>query len=357
MKTARLTFIVIGIAAGMTAASLVFAESAPVYDADALQQQFEQAGQPVPDTPPPPPTVGTQASVQDNTFMPVSQATQASVAAEQTAAANRAAAATAAMPPDQRIRRLEQQMNTLQSSDLTSRTDSLQAQVQDLRSQVEQLSHQLTQMQAQQKAMYSDIDKRLSQQPVSAAAPAASDNTETAPADTAAKTSLKSISKTPVAAKTAVASKAVAAAPTPAVVAPAKSDKTLDTASEQKIYQTAYDLIKAKKYDQAATTLQGMLQKYPSGQFASNAHYWLGELYGLMGKNDQALSEFSTVVKSFPGSPRVSDAQLKVGLIYASQSQWSDAKLALKKVTAKYPGTSSARLAMEQLDQIKQAGH
>ena len=60
-------------------------------------------------------------------------------------------------------------------------------------------------------------------------------------------------------------------------------------AEEQQIYQTAYNLIKAKKYNEAVTALQKMLQKYPSGQFASNAHYWLGELYGLMGKNDQAL--------------------------------------------------------------------
>ena len=130
-----------------------------------------------------------------------------------------------------------------------------------------------------------------------------------------------------------------------------------NVAEEQQIYQTAYDLIKAKKYNEAVKTLQGMLQKYPSGQFASNAHYWLGELYGLMGKNDQALTEFSSVVQNYPQSPRVSDAQLKVGLIYATQMKWPDAKSAFKKVINHYPGTTSSRLAAEQLKQIKQAGH
>jgi tol-pal system protein YbgF len=100
-----------------------------------------------------------------------------------------------------------------------------------------------------------------------------------------------------------------------------------------------------------------MLKKYPSGQFASNAHYWLGELYGLMGKNDNALSEFDTVLNTYPDSPRISDAQLKVGLIYASQSNWSGAKSAFKKVINRYPGTASARLAAEHLKQIKQAGN
>ena len=85
-----------------------------------------------------------------------------------------------------------------------------------------------------------------------------------------------------------------------------------NVAEEQQIYQTAYDLIKAKKYNEAINALQKMLQKYPSGQFAANAHYWLGELFGLLGKNDQSASEFSSVVKNYPDSPKVSDAQLSL---------------------------------------------
>lgn len=354
-------WLVVALSLGMAAS--VFAESAPVFDADTLQQQFEHAGEPtVADTAPPPPATG-----QDSTFMPVpadapattsaAPAPQPMPAAAQPAAASSkvVVAAPANATPDQRLRRLEQQMNTLQSSDINGRTDSLQTQVQALRSQVEQLTHQLTEMQAQQKAMYNDLDKRLS----SAPAPAVTDTPPPAAAPAPLKsTSLKSSKATAVLAKTnpkaAVGALSATAAATPP---PASNSKALDAAEEQKIYQSAYDLIKAKKYSQAATTLQGMLQKYPSGQFASNAHYWLGELYGLMGKNDQALNEFSAVVKSFPSSPRVSDAQLKVGLIYASQNQWSDAKMALTKVTTKYPGTASARLATEQLAQIKQAGH
>jgi len=145
--------------------------------------------------------------------------------------------------------------------------------------------------------------------------------------------------------------------PLPSASVAVKTMAQPNVAEEQQIYQTAYNLIKLKKYGEAVNTLQSMLKRYPSGQFASNAHYWLGELYGVMGKNDQALSEFATVVKTYPDSPRVSDAQLKVGLIYATQLKWSDAKLAFKTVINRYPGTTSSRLAAEQIKQIKQAGH
>lgn len=130
-----------------------------------------------------------------------------------------------------------------------------------------------------------------------------------------------------------------------------------NVAEEQQIYQSAYTLIKAKKYSQAANTLQKMLQKYPTGQFAANAHYWLGELYGLLGKNEQAVTEFTTVVENYPESPKLADAQLKLGLIYAAQFKWAEAKSAFKLVISAHSGTPSARLASEQLKQIKQAGH
>jgi tol-pal system protein YbgF len=347
----------LGVAMSLGIALPVFAESAPVFDADTLQQQFEHAGEPVvADTAPPPPASTSPAPSQDSTFMPVPADAPATTAPAPQAQSfpPQPAASSGNLTPDQRVHRLEQQMNALQSSDINAKTDSLQSQVQALRSQVEQLTHQLTEMQAQQKAMYSDLDKRLSTAP---AASSSDDASLQATTPAPLKSSAKSGKPNAALAKPTATKAGVGALPATTPTPPPSNSKALDAAEEQKIYQSAYDLIKAKKYSQAATTLQGMLQKYPSGQFASNAHYWLGELYGLMGKNDQALNEFSAVVKSFPSSPRVSDAQLKVGLIYASQNQWSDAKMALTKVTTKYPGTASARLAVEQLAQIKQAGH
>lgn len=300
-----------------------YAESAPVYDADSLPPQFETAPEPSMDQDlPPPPPPG-----QEGTFVPSGQ--PAAIGQP-----------TSSLSIDQRVKRVEQQINNMQTSGASDRIDSLQNQVQLLRGQVEQLTHQLQQMQAQQKAMYSDLDKRV-------ATPTPTAPSTTAPANVSA---AASVSKATKAVKPVVAT-----TETPAVNA--KPDDQPNVAEELQIYQTAYNLIKAKKYEEAVNTLQGMLKKYPSGQFASNAHYWLGELYGLMGKNDQALTEFNTVLKTYPDSPRVSDAQLKVGLLYASQSKWSDAKAAFKKVINRYPGSASARLAAEHLKQIKQAGN
>lgn len=233
------------------------------------------------------------------------------------------------IPMDERINRIEQQMDNLQSGETAARMESLQTQVQSLRGQVEQLSHQLQQLVDQQK-------NQAGPQPTKAAP------------GTEAVAGAEAVDK---------ANQKPGFVKTPIVDENNLSAVQPDLAEEQQIYQNAYNLIKNKKYAEAANTLQIMLQKYPSGQFASNAHYWLGELYGVMGKNDLALNEFTNVVRDYPESPRVSDAQLKLGLIYAAEFKWFDAKMAFRRVIRRYPGTPSARLASEQLRQIRQAGH
>lgn len=369
MPTMKQIAKVIGMAMFISIALPVFAESAPVYDADSLPQQFDgvpDQGQQQ-DMPP--------AQQQDGggAFVPIQQQQQQQPSAS--VEVSNAPVSSAPMSMDQRMRRVEQQVNNLANNDTSARVDSLQDQIQSLRGQVEQLTHQLAQMQSQQKSMYSDLDKRLSDKMAAipaAAAQASNDaagavddvttisDTSSIPVSTVLKpVRKKSASKQP--------SKVVKTAPDSSTTTddsasasqsrPAKTSDQPNVAEEQQIYQTAYNLIKAKKYNEAVNALNSMLKKYPSGQFAANAHYWLGELYGLMGKNDQAQKEFSTVVSTYPDSPRVSDAQLKVGLIFASQFKWIDAKSAFKTVINHYPGTASARLASEQLKQIRQAGH
>ncbi len=277
-------------------ATVVMADDAPVYDVDNFPPSFDN--QQLPKNAPP-------------------EKVSSSVKSEEPSVSKQA------LTEDQRITRLEQQIkNQVQSSTSSSKIETMRAEIQSLRAQIEELTHQLQQVQNQQKSMYTDLDKRLTDKSAKEKMipPVEVGNTK--------KTSVKTDSDT---------------------------HKQPNIAEEQKIYQTAYDFIKMKKYNEAVATLQKMLQKYPEGQFVANAHYWLGELYGLLNKNDQSANEFTAVIKNYPESSKVADAELKLGLIYAAQFRWAEAKAAFKKVVTRYPGTASARLAGEQLKQLKQA--
>jgi tol-pal system protein YbgF len=354
MQTLTRVILALSVAATWFVATPVFSESAPVYDVDAMPQQMDGSDANQPDYPLPPPPG------QENAFVPVPSSNPAPVSNN----LEQRRVNAAPLSTEQRLRKMEQQIANMQGSESSAQVEALQNQVQSLRGQVEELTHQLKQMQTQQKSMYSDLDKRLNSKKTSKSEV---NSQEKSPEKTSEETDFsdeagvipsapKSSRKTAQTKSDAKPSNAKASDEADAST-PKSEEEQPNVAEEQQIYQTAYNLIKEKKYSEAVDALQSMLKKYPSGQFASNAHYWLGELYGLMGKNDQALSEFSTVVKSYPSSPRVADAQLKIGLIYATQSKWSDAKAAFKKVINRYPGSASSRLATEQLKQIKQAGH
>lgn len=304
--------------------TMAFAEDAPVYDADNMPPQFDgqEGGVSGGNTGAVPSTSAPRLQVQ-STSEPVYTA-------------------PSPLPIDQRLGRVEQQVNNLSTS--SAKTESLQTEVQTLRGQVESLTHQVQQLQTQLRSTYADLDKRVNKMGTVAAAKPS----KKADADDASKLDDADSTVSPAPVKAADKVEA----------APAKAEPSQpNVAEEQQTYQTAYDLIKSKKYNDAITALQKMLQKYPSGQFAVNAHYWLGELYNLTGKNDLAATEFSVIVRDFSSSPKVPDAQLKLGAIYTNQLKWADAKAIFKKVMSKYPGTASARLASEQLKQIKQSGH
>lgn len=326
VKSRFLLITLLGMLLAICSISSIYAESAPVYDADALDQPMDEGNQELSqaDLPPPPPPS------ENEVFVPLQpQATPGNQQAQQNVSMER------------RVKQLEQQLSMLQNNvgglENPPQAEALQNQLQALRTQVEDMNTQLAQLENQQKTLASNLENRLSQL-------SQNNRTNTAP-------QIDSANNAEDNAEIVAKNKSE----TETVTQP-KNDQP-NVVQEQQVYQTAYNLIKAKKYNDAANILQNMLKKYPSGQFASNAHYWLGELYGLMGKNDKALNEFNNVINNFPQSPRVSDALLKVGLIFAAQSKWNDAKGVFKKVINQYPGTASSRLASEQLKQIKQSGH
>src|SRR5579872_3994545 len=113
MQTLQKTIGWLGMAMCLGIAMPVFAESAPVYDADSMQQQVDNSSSDqAQDLPPPPPPE------QDSGYVPQQQASAAQAQAP--------AAPTIPLSMEQRMHRVEQQINNMQSSDDAARTESLQ---------------------------------------------------------------------------------------------------------------------------------------------------------------------------------------------------------------------------------------
>jgi tol-pal system protein YbgF len=209
---------------------------------------------------------------------------------------------TSSMPMDQRMSRLEQQVQA--QSDAAQQVDLLQQQMQELQGRVDEQQHQLQQLREQLNNFYTDLDQRIS----------------------------------------GTKGKATAIAPLP--VNAATSDQ------EQQAYDTAFNLLKAGKYDQAVPKFNSYIKTYPNGKYIANSHYWLGEIYYLQSDLKNSMSEFQIIVKTYSSSPKMPDALFKIALIHYDQGQYTTARKEFTSLKKNYPNSSVARLADQQLKKM-----
>lgn len=189
-------------------------------------------------------------------------------------------------------------------SDVYSQIRSLQEEIATLRGLVEEQSYELKQLKQLQLDNYMDLDRRLSGG-ANSVAPAAS------------------VEPLPV------------KSPSRAVVA--------DNASEADVYKAAYDLLNQKDFAGAESAFKDHLTRFPSGDFASNSHYWLGKIAMLKKDYPQAKTWFTDLIANFPAAAKVPDAQLDLGKVYFLMGDKVKAKSLLSQLAA--GNTDAARLA------------
>jgi tol-pal system protein YbgF len=125
------------------------------------------------------------------------------------------------------------------------------------------------------------------------------------------------------------------------------------TGSDQQNYQAAFDLIQARKYDEANSAFTSFLTQFPTSPLADNAQYWLAETHYVRGQYQNALPEFRKVIESYPQSAKLPDALLKVGFCQAELGDRSAARTSLQEVMRQFPDTTAARLASQRLDRLQ----
>jgi tol-pal system protein YbgF len=133
---------------------------------------------------------------------------------------------------------------------------------------------------------------------------------------------------------------------------PRTSVASADPLKEQQAYQSAFNLLKAGRYDQAAKSFQKFLGVYPDGKFSDNAQYWLGESYYVTRNFDSALREFDKLITQHPDSQKFTHALLKIGYIHDELGQKEKARDVLTDLTKNYPRSTAAGLAAKRLQRM-----
>ena len=240
---------------------------------------------------------------------------------------------------------------------LFQKISALQEEMQELRGKLEEQGHQMHTLKQSQRDYYLDLDKRLRAEgpqkiggvsTLSLAERQALENSDmTGILDTQIASQNNSVatieSASTLEEQDAMDGASFSTAPT-----------ALDSASEEKVYNQAYQFIQNKDYESALTAFKSMIKSFPDGKYKPNGHYWMGEIYMVQGELDLAANEFNTVYQMYPKSPKAADALLKLGYVEYAKGQWERSKELLSKVQTQFPGSASARLASTRLQRMQQ---
>ena len=207
----------------------------------------------------------------------------------------------------------------------------LQQEVMRLNGKVEEQAYELSTLKEQSLQRYMDLDKRLGGAAPAATAPAGG---PAAPAPTSAKP----------AAGSAPAEAIDATAPLSAPTAGGRAAPAKEQPGEANAYSAAYALVQGRKFDQAIPAFQQFLKRYPDGEYAANAHYWLGELYLVKQPPDLEASRqsFAMLLSQYPDNSKAADALYKLGKVQFLKGNREKAREYLDLVIKQYAGTNNA---------------
>lgn len=211
-----------------------------------------------------------------------------------------------------------QQESIEQKTESYNQIQSLQHELSELRSMLENQGHELSQLKQLQLDNYVDLDRRVAILTTGGVSAPSNDLHQDAPISNSEST---------------------------AIDASALSNGL----SEADEYKAAYDLLRQRQIDNSMAAFKEYLRKYPSGEFAGNSCYWLGEIFLLKNQLPQSREWFSKLIEDFPTSNKIPDAKFKLGKVYHLMGDKTKAKALLNETAA--GSGDSARLAKQYLNE------
>jgi tol-pal system protein YbgF len=223
-----------------------------------------------------------------------------------------------------RLIRIERVVENQSLVQLSSEVERLRSEASALRGELETLRFETENSDSRQRELYVDVDRRLQ-------------SLESEPR------AFEPPPSTPPFGAPAAGAADAGAAP----VAPPRP-----TGSDQQNYQAAFDLISARRYEEAGARFETFLAQFPTSPLADNAQYWLAETYYVRGRFNEALPAFRKVIEQYPQSAKLPDALLKVGYCQIELGDRNAARTSLQEVMRQFPDTTAARLASNRLSAL-----
>ena len=118
------------------------------------------------------------------------------------------------------------------------------------------------------------------------------------------------------------------------------------------LYSNGLRDIQSGKYDLARSEFEDYLRYYGKTDLASNAQFYIGEIYYRQKKYTEAISEYDKVINNYPKSFKLAPARFHRATAMLALGQKSSAIRELREITRLFPGSEEDRYARAQLKDL-----
>jgi tol-pal system protein YbgF len=122
--------------------------------------------------------------------------------------------------------------------------------------------------------------------------------------------------------------------------------------SAETLYTNAYRDYSTNKRDLALSEFNDYLKYFPSTQFASNAQYYIGDIYYRQPDYAKALEAFDAVLERYPDGNKTPDAHYMKGASLLGLGRNDAAAGEFRDVIRRYPDTDLAAKAQARLKEM-----
>lgn len=119
--------------------------------------------------------------------------------------------------------------------------------------------------------------------------------------------------------------------------------------NDTKLYDDAQKLLEKNDTKTAREKLLSLIKDFPASKHVDNAQFWVGETYYREKWYQKAILEYQKVIENYPKGAKVPAAYLKQGFAFFELKEPDNAKLILNQLIKKYPNSAEAAVAKKKL--------
>ena len=208
--------------------------------------------------------------------------------------------------------------------ELLLQIEQLRQETQALRGLMEELSYQLGQMSSDQKTRYLDLDQRLGE---------------------LVRIQKEAISSTPRPTPATADSVTTGGVGEAGVQASVSND-----ISDQDAYNSAFQLIRERKFDEALVAMESFIRAYPDSELVLDARFWRGQVFDVLGRDEEAIEAFKSLTLVAPDYRRILQVKVKLGKLLIKNQDVMNGRKILQEVITQAPESVEAGLASRELE-------